>query len=120
MLPLHERKLNLIATPRQHKSRITSYNVCYTKLLRGDHTIWSRASPEVMAKNIIADDRNIGPQAFVDYDHLDFTFRPGQEGLPEIPFGEIGLRLDAYRRTMPDKGHYRRVITSYSIHYTKL
>ncbi len=93
--------------------RCTVENNFYHGNAQGDHTIWSRASPEVMAKNIIADDRNIGPQAFVDYDHLDFTFRPGQEGLPEIPFGEIGLRLDAYRRTMPDKGHYRRTVREF-------
>lgn len=90
--------------------RCTAENNFYYHNSKDNHTVWSRASAEVMAKNKISNDRNITPDAFVDYDALDFSFKPGRTDLPDIPFKEIGLKLDEYRRAMPDKQHYRKAI----------
>lgn len=75
-----------------------------------DQTIWSRVAPEAMAKTTISGDRVVGPEDFVDYDRLDLRFRdPAGVGV-EIPFEEIGLYLDAFRREMPEKAHYRMAV----------
>lgn len=76
----------------------------------GDHTIWSRFEPEARAKSIIKGDRKIGPEYFVDYENMDFRFKNGLLDVPAIPFDEIGLRIDDYRTSIPDKAYYRSSI----------
>lgn len=85
-------------------------NNYYYRNQRGDHTIWSRASKEVLAKNVFTNEQLIAPEQFTDYDQLDLSFKPGQEGLPPIPFHDIGLRLDEHRSAMPDKANYRSAV----------
>jgi len=51
--------------------------------------------------------------AFIDAEALDLRLREGLEplaGFEPIPFERIGLYLDEYRQTMPDKAAYRRAI----------
>jgi len=46
---------------------------------------------------------------FVDAENLDFTLRPGSTlvasipGFPAIPFHEIGLQVDEYRKSIPSR-----------------
>lgn len=59
-----------------------------------------------------ADNRNVPLGVFVDLTCMDFRFKQGKrpEGFPEIPFDQIGLRVDQYRTHVPDKAAYRRVL----------
>ncbi len=59
--------------------------------------------------------REIDPAAvFVDAAALDFRWKgPREDWMPAIPVGEIGLSLDAHRRSMPDKAAYRRLVSSH-------
>jgi parallel beta-helix repeat protein len=47
------------------------------------------------------------PSDFVDAENFDFTVKPGStlvaaiEGFPPIPFREIGLQVDEYRKSIP-------------------
>lgn len=56
--------------------------------------------------------RNVSMDVFRDPGCLDFRFKPGKrpDGFPEIPFERIGLQVDQYRRSMPDKAAYRRAL----------
>ena len=82
-------------------SRITSYNVCYTKLLRNEeHGI----TPETVKKNIA---EPIGQACEADY----VTVLP-EEAWDFASAGELARHLRKLRKDI--------VITSYSIHYTKL
>ncbi len=80
---------------------------------QGDRTIWSRMDPEVTAKSILRGDRVIRPEVFVDYAAMDFRIRPEAEGIPTIPFENIGLTLDPYRQQVPDKAHYRQAMRDF-------
>lgn len=57
-----------------------------------------------------ADNRDIPMAAFVDPACLDFGLRQEARpaGFPELPFDQIGLCVDQYRRRTPDKAAYRR------------
>lgn len=44
---------------------------------------------------------------------MDFSFAKPIEGVENIPFEKIGLYLDAYRKKMPDKKHYRMAIKKF-------
>ena len=76
---------------------------------RTNQTEWSRCAPEVQAKTIIKDDGMVTPEDFVDYDQLNLRFKQPSR-FPEIPFAGIGLYVDQFRRTMPNKSHYRSTI----------
>lgn len=80
---------------------------------QGDHTIWSRSGPEVLAKCTLAGDRKIAPEDFVNYAALDLRFRPGFEPAVAIPFETIGLELDRYRSRVPDKAAYRGAVRAF-------
>ncbi|MBK1835093.1 right-handed parallel beta-helix repeat-containing protein [Roseibacillus ishigakijimensis] len=56
--------------------------------------------------------REIDPQqVFQNPEALDFRYRAeSAEGMPAIPFPEIGLVLDDSRRAMPEKAAYRQVV----------
>ena len=49
------------------------------------------------------------PSDFVDAENFDFTVKPGStlvaaiEGFPPIPFREIGLQVDEYRKSIPPR-----------------
>jgi len=49
------------------------------------------------------------PADFVDADNFDFTVKPGStlvaaiEGFPPIPFQQIGLQVDEYRKSIPQR-----------------
>jgi hypothetical protein len=49
------------------------------------------------------------PTDFVDADNFDFTVKPGStlvaaiEGFPPIPFQQIGLQVDEYRKSIPQR-----------------
>ena len=88
-------------------------NNLYYGNTRRDHTIWSRVAPEAREKSTIENDRVITPDVFVDYERLDLRFRPGVSGMPVIPFREIGLRIDRYRRSRPSPTHYRGKIREF-------
>lgn len=78
-----------------------------------NHTLFSRVHPEAMKKNVVRGDRAIEPDVFVDYARLDLRFRKGNGSMPDIPFERIGLRLDEYRREMPEKEHYRMRVKAF-------
>lgn len=78
----------------------------------GDKTIWDRISTEATEKSQIINDRAISPFDFIDYDHLDLRFKD-RDGMPNIPFENIGLYLDAHRDHMPNKRHYRMAIKEF-------
>jgi len=80
---------------------------------RGDHAVWSRFSPESEAKSIIRNEKVISPDYFVDYDKLDLRFKNRGSDIPDIPFDKIGLYLDKYRSSMPDKENYRMAIKKF-------
>ena len=46
---------------------------------------------------------------FVDADNFDFTLKPGStlvasiQGFPQIPFQQIGLQIDEYRKSIPQR-----------------
>ncbi len=69
--------------------------------------------PEVMAKTVRKGDGLVKPEDFMDYDNLDLRFKGGKPNLPKIPFENIGLYLDSYRKTMPKKEHYRKMIKQF-------
>ena len=58
--------------------------------------------------------RDISLDAFVDPSCLDFRFkrRKRPKGFPEIPFGQIGLAVGPYRKHVPNRAAYRRVLKS--------
>ena len=95
--------------------RITSYNVCYTKLLRSlDGIKWTKPSnPFFMKKEVVLDsgdtikvDRLERPQFLID-----------EDGNPEVLYAACALMNVGPTK----KGEtFNVVITSYSIHYTKL
>lgn len=85
-------------------------NNLYFGNIKGNLSIWSRVAPEAQAKSWIRGDRVISPSDFIDYDALDLEFRQNNPSIPRIPFSEIGLYPDRYRRKVPDKGHYRSAI----------
>ena len=62
----------------------------------------------VYGNDIVAD-----KSFFKDYDNMDFGFARPIEGVDNIPFDKIGLYLDAYRKKMPDKKHYRTAIKKF-------
>ncbi|MEM6885112.1 MAG: right-handed parallel beta-helix repeat-containing protein [Verrucomicrobiota bacterium] len=80
---------------------------------RSNFTEWSRVEEAAMQKVSITNDREITPDIFIDYHALDLRFKPSTNGMPEIPFSDIGLKLDAYRNEMPDKNHYRTTIKAF-------
>ena len=86
-------------------NRITSYNVCYTKLLRFRVASVSKLLTAVAVMKLV-EDRKL---------HLD-----------DQVFGPKGIIKDAIFDKVKDKNLYKItvrqlfVITSYSIHYTKL
>ena len=50
---------------------------------------------------------------FVNVNELDFRMKEGFQpidGFEEIPFEKIGLYIDEYRKTMPDKKEYRKAV----------
>lgn len=52
-------------------------------------------------------------EAFVEVSSLDFNFKPAFQPMPgfrKIPFDRIGLYVDEYRKSAPDKQTYRRAI----------
>ena len=44
---------------------------------------------------------------------MDFRFKKQGRDVPEIPFEKIGLYLDEYRTSMPDKKHYRKEVREF-------
>ena len=89
------------------ESRITSYNVCYTKLLRiGRRTV-------AIALSIQPDDgREVEQHPSLEVRGTEFSqiiVAQHQRGLHRLRFHESASH-----------GERERVITSYSIHYTKL
>ncbi|MEM7308556.1 MAG: right-handed parallel beta-helix repeat-containing protein [Planctomycetota bacterium] len=80
---------------------------------QGDHTIWSRVAPEARAKSALEPDRAVDASVFADLDALDLSFRDGLDGLPAIPFGQIGLYLDEHRARMPQKASYRTGVRAF-------
>ncbi|WP_303318328.1 family 16 glycoside hydrolase [Flavivirga abyssicola] len=91
---------------------IVSGNMYYGNS-RGDKAVWSRFSPESQNKSIINNEKVISPDYFMDYSKLDLQFKKQRRDLPEIPFNKIGLYLDDYRSSMPDKNHYRMAIKEF-------
>jgi hypothetical protein len=56
-----------------------------------------------------AGNQEVSPDVFVDAAAMDFRFaEPGK--WPPIPFDEIGLYVDAFRPSVPDKANYRMAI----------
>ena len=90
--------------------RITSYNVCYTKLLR---THFDGLFPTPLAENV----RSV-------HGKLDFQFwlerKPGawQDGLLTLGQNQLNWQQQETEHSLAMQGG--DVITSYSIHYTKL
>lgn len=58
------------------------------------------------------DNNDVSMNAFVSPANLDFRFKPNQqpENFPTIPFSEIGLQIDAFRSSTPNKTIYRSAI----------
>ena len=80
---------------------------------RGDHAVWSRFSPESEAKSQIRNEKTISPDYFIDYDSMNFRFKEDLDDVPQIPFEEMGRYLDKYRKSMPDKEHYRKEVREF-------
>ncbi len=78
---------------------------------KGDHTI-KKVSPEAWSKNIVEDELLISPGDFVDYEKMDFRFK-NPDIFPDIPFNTIGLKINQYRKSMPDKQSYRIAIKDF-------
>lgn len=76
-----------------------------------NRTVWSRMESPALAKIQLDGDRDISPQNFSNYEALDL--RLTGEGMPDIPFQDIGLTLDEYRSEMPDKAHYRKAVKAF-------
>jgi len=61
-----------------------------------------------------SDNREIEMSIFQDPKALDFRYRSGKpSGLPTIPFSEIGLKKDGYRKQLADKSEYRTKVQSH-------
>lgn len=71
-----------------------------------------RISPEALAKCKIEDYKEVSPSDFVDYDNLNFQFKDTSK-FPDIPFNQIGLKNDEYRKSSPDKTKYRRGVKDF-------
>ena len=58
------------------------------------------------------DNRSVSLDVFVDPACMDFGFKGGEipKGFPEIPFDQIGLHVDQYRPSVPNKDVYRRAV----------
>ncbi len=78
-----------------------------------DSTHLRNFAKEVREKTTLINDIQVDPSYFKDYDNLDFTFVKAPDGVDIIPFEEIGLYLDQYRKEMPNKHHYRSTIKQY-------
>ena len=91
-------------------NRITSYNVCYTKLLRGNHVLVNgRKTPRMLARSGAPQRWHIINAAKSRYYKLDLG-----EDFSFTRIGSDGGLLDEPVLVA------ELVITSYSIHYTKL
>jgi hypothetical protein len=56
-------------------------------------------------------DQDISLSLFVNPNIMDFTFKsPRPAFAPNIPFQSIGLYTDTFRKAMPDKNNYRKVV----------
>ncbi|MFR9640588.1 MAG: right-handed parallel beta-helix repeat-containing protein [Rikenellaceae bacterium] len=64
----------------------------------------------LIAKVTLENDIQGDPSLFRNYDNMDFTLVRDVEGFEPIPFDKIGLYLDEYRKTMPNKSYYRTAI----------
>jgi hypothetical protein len=53
--------------------------------------------------------QDVSPDVFVNAESMDFRFAE-PDSWPAIPFGEIGLYVDAHRPVVPDKTAYRMAI----------
>ncbi|MEA2069628.1 MAG: right-handed parallel beta-helix repeat-containing protein [Verrucomicrobiota bacterium] len=76
-----------------------------------EQAVWLRAVPEGMVEPEPM--MPITAEAFVDPEALDFAFKPGfqpLEGFERIPFEDIGLVKDEFRKRVPDKDTYRREV----------
>ena len=80
---------------------------------RTNRTVFSRVAEEAMKKNVVENDTPISPDDFVDYNKLNLAFKPNKASLPKIPFDRIGLQLDEYRNSMPDKTNYRMAVKDF-------
>ena len=95
-----------------HSIRITSYNVCYTKLLRIQdgavlHTLYNKSVVE------IGDNVTVGHNAIIHGAKIHKNVLIGM-GAILLDFAEVG------ENSIIAAGAILFVITSYSIHYTKL
>jgi hypothetical protein len=71
-----------------------------------------RIEPEALMKSEVEAYKNVEPDDFVDYDNLNLQFKNTQK-FPNIPFNNIGLKIDNYRHSVPNKQHYRRGVKDF-------
>ena len=114
--------------------RITSYNVCYTKLLRLSVIVvfsiclWSEKILIIISPEAINTQQICGKLWHSNYgsEPNGIAFLEDIEAVAQprgFLIGQIGLRDisgDHRARAEADAGQEHLVITSYSIHYTKL
>ncbi|CAZ94408.1 right-handed parallel beta-helix repeat-containing protein [Zobellia galactanivorans] len=74
-----------------------------------DKIIDYRVAPEAIAKSSVKNNKEVTPDDFVDYDAMNFAFKDGKKHAA-IPFAQIGLYVDSYRKNTPDKTKYRTAI----------
>jgi len=98
---------------RRNYSDVPSYKTFH---IHGYNKLDSFAAQKAFlpASMIYEEPVKLDPKAmFEDVNNMDFRQRPDfkpVEGFVEIPFTKIGLYLDEYRKSLPNKGEYRNVI----------
>ena len=107
------------------RCRITSYNVCYTKLLRLTFAVWPNATHTRDSVGLITERKRdliihfpMEPRGYPQYN-------PGDDALfVSMTREQIEQRVEENVSRIPEaigvNNHMGSVITSYSIHYTKL
>lgn len=67
----------------------------------------------VLKKTVLENDILVDQSTFVDYEHFNLAYAKCPEGVDPIPFDKIGLYLGKYRKSMPNKLHYRMAIKTF-------
>ncbi|MDZ8118771.1 right-handed parallel beta-helix repeat-containing protein [Pontiella agarivorans] len=78
-----------------------------------NETVLAAYPDSVRKKTILENDIQLVPSDFVDYENLNLAFATCPQGIDPIPFSSIGLYLDEYRLSMPNKNHYRMAVKSF-------
>ncbi len=75
----------------------------YDNLFSGNQVNFEHANGFGAERN----SRNVSKSLFANPSLLNFQFKNVPSGFPRIPFNQIGLRKDAYRKNVPSKNDYR-------------